>query len=553
MKIIKIIKKYFQKQKISIILRKIYSFLYKEKREFYKREILELKKITEQIGNTLKVPLYRLEDSQKTVLIMGMGDVKSIALESSVRKSFELAGYRCKILVPQDQMIIKAYKQLGCDQLIFFAHYEDDSINEASKILEKCSNLDDVINININGVRCGKYAASTLMRKTRSGSLNLADHSIRKELTVALNRSIQCAKTSSKLILVLKADALVLVDRGYSPSGELFDTFINSRIPVFTWNATHRNDSLMLKRYTNSNRDMHPSSLSNESWEKIKNNKSVNNFKQLISEELETCYNSGEWYGEVGTQLNKKTLRKDEIYKILDLNIKKRTVIIFPHIFWDATFFWGSDIFENYEEWFVETLKAACKNSEVNWIIKVHPANIVKNNREGIKSEHSEIKTIKQTIGILPKHVKIIEADAEISSLSLIKMVDACVTVRGTVGIEAACFGVPVITAGTGRYDRLGFTIDSDNRFEYIKRLNNVQNLSRLNNDQIELANKYAWGVFIARPFSLKFLRMRYLQTAMAELEIEFIAKTYESLKMQEDLILLSQWIKSDTEDYLLI
>ena len=28
--------------------------------------------------------------------------------------------------------------------------------------------------------------------------------------------------------------------------------------------------------------------------------------------------------------------------------------VIFPHIIWDATLFWGGDLFENYEQWLIE-------------------------------------------------------------------------------------------------------------------------------------------------------------------------------------------------------
>ena len=41
---------------------------------------------------------------------------------------------------------------------------------------------------------------------------------------------------------------------------------------------------------------------------------------------------------EVGTQLNKAPATKGEIFDQLNLNPNVKTVGIFPHIFWDATF-----------------------------------------------------------------------------------------------------------------------------------------------------------------------------------------------------------------------
>jgi hypothetical protein len=47
--------------------------------------------------------------------------------------------------------------------------------------------------------------------------------------------------------------------------------------------------------------------------------------------------------------------------------------------------------------------------------------------------------------------------DTKISTLSLYRFADYGVTVRGTPGLEIACFGKPAFTAGTGTYAGLGF------------------------------------------------------------------------------------------------
>lgn len=530
--------------------RTLYSMLVPSLRAFRRNEQADLASIVTQVGDALRRPLYDVDGEKKSVLIMGMGRVRFIALEVALRKAFELAGYRCLIMVAQDDMVIRAYRQLGSDELVFLDHFQKPMPNDGMVLLNRCKTLDDVTDLVVDGVRCGKYAVSTLMRRTRSGSFKLDDPAIRMELARALDRSLQCTQTARTLLDKLKPNAVVLLDRGYSPSGELFDASVENNIPVFTWNAAHRNDSLMLKRYTLANRDVHPSSLSEDTWKKLKALPWSPQNGERVLQELERCYTSGEWYGEVGTQLNKKAVDKEALIRKLGLDPSRKTAVIFPHIFWDATFFWGTDLFENYEAWFVETVKAACKNTAVNWVVKVHPANIVKNHRDGVSTEHSELTAIRQSIGELPPHVKLLEADTEISTLSLFKAVDACVTVRGTTGIEAACFGMPVLTAGTGRYDRLGFTLDSDSREEFLARLADVQNTERLTPQQNELALKHAWGVLIARPVSLKIFHMRYQKTKAAELELIFQAKTPEALRQLPDLQAMSAWIRNGAEDF---
>ena len=80
---------------------------------------------------------------------------------------------------------------------------------------------------------------------------------------------------------------------------------------------------------------------------------------------------------------------------------------------------------------------------------------------------------------------------------------DYCLTVRGTIGIEAASFGIRVLTAGTGRYDHRGFTTDSETRETYLARIAAIETLPRLSAAEQELAERFAYGAFMLRPFAL--------------------------------------------------
>lgn len=551
MNLIKAIANRIRKTPLFIPARTLYSLMVPRLRRSRRQEKAALDIILSKVGDSLQHPLYGTDVPGKSVLIMGMASVRFIALEAFVRKSFELAGYLCKVIVPQESMAIEAYRLLGSDELVFMAQYHAALRNEGMSMLAGCNSLSDVTDLRVDGVRCGKYAVSTLMRETRSGSFDLKCPAIRRSLANALDRSIQCATTARALLNNINPRALVLVDRGYSPSGELFDICIEKEIPVFTWNAGHRDNSIILKRYSRVNRDSHPSSLSEDTWVRLKTLPWTARSSERVIQELEHCYNSGEWYGEVGTQFNKRAVEKTDLVIQLGLNPNRKTAVIFPHIFWDATFFWGTDLFQNYEEWFVETIKAACRNKAVNWVIKVHPANIVKNHRDGVNIEYSEITAIRQKIGELPPHVKLLGADTDISTLSLLKAVDSCVTVRGTTGIEAACFGLSVLTAGTGRYDRLGFTFDSTSREEFLARIANIQDIPRLTYEQKELALKHAWGVLIGRPVSIQMYKMRYCNTKTADLEIEFEFNSHEELRRLSDVNAVASWIDSGTEDFM--
>src|SRR5207248_6196585 len=117
-------------------------------------------------------------------------------------------------------------------------------------------------------------------------------------------------------------------------------------------------------------------------------------------------------------------------------------------------------------------------------------------------------------------HVKLVPADSDLSTLALLGVTDYCLTVRGTIGIEAACFGIPVITAGTGRYDRLGFTIDPKTPEAYLATIATLDAVPSLDACRTELARRYAYGVLIARPAQLCSVQFAYAQDATASLEV---------------------------------
>ena len=73
--------------------------------------------------------------------------------------------------------------------------------------------------------------------------------------------------------------------------------------------------------------------------------------EKRVNDKLHKNYASGEWFCVKGTQFNTNIMKKEWIRSELNLDIGKKTVVVFPHIFWDATFFWGEDLFPLQIQW----------------------------------------------------------------------------------------------------------------------------------------------------------------------------------------------------------
>ena len=168
---------------------------------------------------------------------------------------------------------------------------------------------------------------------------------------------------------------------------------------------------------------------------------------------------------------------RDEIVAELGLDPSRRTAVLFSHVLWDANMFYGRDLFADQEEWFVESVRAACANDRVNWVVKLHPANVWKRRRDRAEGELTELAAIRDAIGELPPHVHLLAPDNEISTWSLFDVTDWGLTIRGSIGFELPCFGTPVLTAGTGFYSGRGFTVDSATADEYLARLASIEEI----------------------------------------------------------------------------
>ena len=109
-------------------------------------------------------------------------------------------------------------------------------------------------------------------------------------------------------------------------------------------------------------------------------------------------------------------------------------------------------------------------------------------------------------LGALPDYVKIMHANTPVNTWSLFPVIDYGLTVRGTIGMELPCFGIPTVTAGTGRYSGYGFTMDPQTRDAYRDCLLNLHAVPRLTAEQIELARGMPIGFsYIVRPALMSF------------------------------------------------
>ena len=501
------------------------------------------------------------EESGKVLFVGIHNFIPSAKEEGIYSRVLNMRGYTPVCLISRGSSLVKYYKLCGIQNFEVFEDFSESFdltpfVAEMERVLAEKPSYRDLISYLYRGVHVGRHVLSWMSRVLHQGTVALDSKSEMEMFQRLFPDALRNVHAAEALYDKCLPSAVMFNEHGYTPFGEFFDVSILRGQNTILLNASHNDEARIFKRYTTDTFNVHPYSLSEKSWAELKCSEFSEESRKRLLTEHANFYSNATWYNFQRIQHNKVIKTKDEVESQLELNPQKKNVFIFAHILWDATFFYGESLFDDYGKWLAETVKAACNNDAVNWVVKLHPVNVWRREADNFKGELAEEVVLNENIGKLPDHVKLLPAETDINTYSLFKTADYCITVRGTIGVEMALFGVPVFTAGTSHYSGRGFTIDSSTQEDYLDRLSRIQEYPPMDAEAVELAQKYAYGLFLLRPFPFSSFNMKY----SAETGIfhplngkpEFHVDSRAELDSAPDLNRLADWIlESDEADIL--
>jgi hypothetical protein len=397
---------------------------------------------------------------------------------------------------------------------------------------------------------------SIVLRQLRVGRLDDADPRHREVTRSMLARSLVTKGFIVELLDKCRPDLAVFVERGYTPAGEIFDGCVLHGVDTIQWCGAPQSDCLIYRRYSVETRGEHPLALSGDLWRRLCDRKLSAAEDQAVVTGIAKNYASGAWYNRQQLQEGKTVYSQDQTRQMLGLDTARKTAIVFAHILYDATFFYGDNLFDDYEQWLVETVGSAIRNPALNWIVKVHPVNIWRSRMDGVKPIQLEGEALRKRFGRLPAHVKLMDADTPINTFSLFEIADYGLTVRGTIGMELPCFGIPVVTAGTGRYSGRGFTIDPATRQDYHDLLEKLQDVPPLGVEAVRRARLHYYGALSLRPVPTRSFDFDYhagnRRRAASDYNVILRRTVNGDLLKSDDLGRLIKWLADEKSPELL-
>ena len=430
-------------------------------------------------------------------------------------------GVRPVLLTPSErnQRIRRYAKAFGVNDVrsrdrVELTHAESDAIQvAASDLLAGPIDFEHMRAWTYAGYQVGYHVVSTLIRRTFDGSPDLHLDANRALVADILDEVLRAYVVCGRILHEVAPEVVLVEEANYAVNGPLVDVAVARGIDVIQTIVTWRDDALMSKRLTTANRRVDAKSVAPETLTRLTTDHGFPPPAELDAQlDADFGYRyDGRWAQSAQFQPNTRAFTGDQIVEAIGLDPAKPTAVVFAHVLWDATLFFGVDLFDNYADWLRQTVLAAAANTNLNWVIKTHPSNVFRSAHGDVAAgASSEGEIVRTALPSLPAHVHVLAPDTPISTVSLYRFADYGVTVRGTAGLEMACFAKPVLTAGTGAYSGLGFTYDSETKAEYLDRIATIEALGPLDHEMTARARRYAHTLFVRRPWVSQSFRLRF-------------------------------------------
>ena len=563
MRIIKYLKKI---KKNSSLLNFIFNLFFHPKMQFekyflgsiklliYTRNTLFLKKISRHLKS--KVTL-----SNQNLFICAGKSIESSWIQIWITLSLLMSDKIGEkyVLTSKKEILHNIYFLLFGFKLLFIENLKKEIIypKEFLKGLEMLNTVSEIEKFEFQEIPFGRMALSTYCRSRKTGIIDHKDKEFGIEIKYLIKSNYLNYTISKNVYAKYKIKHLFFSEVFMDEYGGYYYSALTLKLNIIRFNGTVRDNAAVITRMTRESDRTHFSSFSKKSWARISIYKESKKYVKSLNSNFEDRY-SEKWFLSNRNQPNTKLMTKDEMHRKFSIPKNKKIAIIYSHILFDLLYFHGKDIFENYADWFVETIKEITKNENLIWFIKIHPSNIWRgeiNKFYGIKTEEELL--IKKTIKKLPKHVKLIFPDSEISPLSWMKFTDYGITVRGTSGIELAALGKQVLIAGTGRYEEIGFTINPKSKKDYLNKLSKIHLIKPLTKKQVNLAKLFAYATFCMKPITFDYMRVSKLIFKKSVKTFEHlnylpIKEKFKDNKLPLSVIKFKKWMfESDEIDFL--
>ncbi len=380
------------------------------------------------------------------------------------------------------------YRSFGVDKIfkpIITSEIKIRSELKHREIFEKINNKEDILKIKIDGVLCGDLIYDTYLKKYKEKTIDIKD----KKFSDLLRDFISLFYFWSDYLKKKDVKAIIGVHSVYTYAIPL-RLGIKNNIPTYAINP-----QLLYKLKKNMMR-MYGDFEYHDKFIKLPQElqkKGRIEAKKKLDKRL-----SGITGIEVDLTTTTQSSFSEKKYENLIIKNSKKKILICTHDFQDSIHVFGDMIFPDFFDW-IEFLANLAKRTDYDWYIKNHPTGTGR----VLKYQYYTKKVIDEFINENPQfkllpddypHKKIVESG-----------IDCVLTGYGSVGVEYALLGVPVINASINNpHKNYNFNLHPKDLNEYEKLLTNLDKIN-LKIDKNEIYEFYFMRhIFVDKDWLIK-------------------------------------------------
>ncbi len=354
------------------------------------------------------------------------------------------------------------YRSFGVDKIfkpIITSEIKIRSDLKHREIFEKINNKEDILKIKIDGVLCGDLIYDTYLKKYKEKTVDIKD----KKFSDLLRDFISLFYFWSNYLKKEDVKAIIGVHSVYTYAIPL-RLGIKNNIPTYAINpqTIYNLKKNMMRMYGDF--EYHDKFVK---LPQVLQKKGRIEAKKKLDKRL-----SGITGIEVDLLTTTQSSFSEKKYENLIIKNSKKKILICTHDFQDSVHAYGDMIFPDFFDW-IEFLANLAKRTDYDWYIKNHPTGTGR----VLKYQYYTKKVIDEFINENPQfkllpdeypHKKIVESG-----------IDCVLTGYGSVGVEYALLGVPVINASINNpHKNYNFNLHPKDLNEYEKLLTNLDKIN---------------------------------------------------------------------------
>lgn len=338
--------------------------------------------------------------------------------------------------------------------------------------------LENYVNWTYQDLPVGKWARDALRNNSLVSDERLIPY-YKSRLQSYLHHVMVMVEACQGVLDEVKPDIVISNDSYYYPGSILEKLCAQRRISHYNyWPGVHKN------RFCYAKGEPAMSLNLSQTWQKFQKDDMTDQQQADIEEYLANRY-TGKSLPGINTSDPCKNAQELEPMDLSQLNTEKATALLPANVCWDLSALDKYVQFENMFDWIAKTVRFFAEHPEWQLIVKAHPTEenqLIPETRQKLKDELARLGVA------IPENVFTLGPRTEVSVYDLFTFTHVGLVYTTTVGLEMACLGIPVITAGRSHYRGMGFTFDPPDKETYFEQLTQLLSANG------KFAQKEAWS-----------------------------------------------------------